>query len=50
MFSPSPANHPELHRETAHLFADAHATAFVDYTATTATTVDGDHGRVELRR
>jgi predicted transposase YbfD/YdcC len=44
------ANHPELRRETAHLFADAHTTAFADYTAGTAITVDGGHGRVEVRR
>lgn len=44
------ANHPELHRETAQLCADAHATAFVDYDAAVANTVDGDHGRVEVRR
>lgn len=44
------ANHAELHREVAHLFADAEETGYADYDADTARTVDGDHGRVEVRR
>lgn len=43
-------NHPEMHREVAHLFTDAEETGDADYDADTAQTVDGGHGRVEVRR
>lgn len=43
-------NHPEMHREVAHLFTDAEETGYADYDADTAQTVDGGHGRVEVRR
>ncbi len=39
-----------LYHETVHLFADAAATAFADYEHDTAETLDGGHGRVEIRR
>lgn len=43
-------NHDTLYHEAVHLFADAHATDFADYEHDAAQTVDGGHGRVEIRR
>jgi predicted transposase YbfD/YdcC len=43
-------NHDTLYHEVVHLFADARATDFGDYTHDAAETVDGGHGRVEIRR
>jgi predicted transposase YbfD/YdcC len=43
-------NHDTLYREVVHLFADADATGGADYTMDHAETVDGGHGRVEIRR
>jgi predicted transposase YbfD/YdcC len=43
-------NHDALYHEIQHLFADAHATDFADYDHDAAETVDGGHGRVEVRR
>jgi predicted transposase YbfD/YdcC len=43
-------NHDTSYHEVVHLFADAHATAFADYDADAAETVDSGHGRVEIRR
>lgn len=43
-------NQPNTYREVVHLFADAHATGFADYSADRAETLDGGHGRVEVRR
>ncbi len=43
-------NHPQLHAEVQAFFADARAHAFTDVPHTTAETVDGGHGRVEIRR
>lgn len=43
-------NHETLSHAVAHLFADAEETAFADYAADTAQTVDSGHGRVEVRR
>jgi predicted transposase YbfD/YdcC len=43
-------NHADLYREVAHLFADADATDGADYEQERAETLDGGHGRVELRR
>jgi len=43
-------NQETLYHEVVHLFADAHATAFADYDHDAAETVDGGHGRVEIRR
>jgi predicted transposase YbfD/YdcC len=39
-----------LYHEAIHLFADATATEFADDAHDTARTLDGDHGRVEIRR
>ena len=43
-------NQGSVHHEVVHLFADAHATDFADYGYDAAETVDGGHGRVEIRR
>ncbi len=43
-------NHDTLYHEVVHLFADAHATAFADCDHDAAQTVNGGHGRVEIRR
>lgn len=43
-------NHDTLYHEVVHLFADAEATDFADYDHDAAQTVDGGHGRVEIRR
>jgi predicted transposase YbfD/YdcC len=43
-------NHDTLYHEVVHLFADAHATAFTQYDGEAAETLDGGHGRVEIRR
>ncbi len=43
-------NQDTIYHEVAHLFADAHATGFAEYDADAAETVDGGHGRVEIRR
>ncbi len=43
-------NHETVYREVVHLFADAHQTGFADYDHDAAETVDGGHGRVEIRR
>jgi predicted transposase YbfD/YdcC len=43
-------NQETVYHEVVHLFADAHATAFADYDHDAAQTVDGGHGRVEIRR
>jgi len=43
-------NQPDLYHETVHLFADARETGFADYQWDAAETVDGGHGRVEVRR
>jgi predicted transposase YbfD/YdcC len=43
-------NQDATDHEVVHLFADAHATGFADYDADAAATVDGGHGRVEVRR
>lgn len=43
-------NQETMYHEVVHLFADAHATDFADYDADAAETVDGGHGRVEIRR
>jgi len=43
-------NQGTIYHAVVHLFADAHATAFVDYDYDAAQTVDGGHGRVEIRR
>ncbi len=43
-------NHDTIYHEVQHLFADAHATSFADYDHDAAETVDGGHGRVEVRR
>jgi predicted transposase YbfD/YdcC len=43
-------NQEGLYHETVHLFADAAQTEFADYTHDTAQTLDGGHGRVEIRR
>ncbi len=43
-------NHDTLYHEVAHLFADATETGGADYTIDAAKTVDGGHGRVEIRR
>lgn len=43
-------NQGTMYHAVVHLFADAHATAFVDYDYDAAQTVDGGHGRVEIRR
>jgi predicted transposase YbfD/YdcC len=43
-------NHADLYHEAIHLFADATATDFADYEHDAAQTLDGGHGRVELRR
>ncbi len=42
-------NHDTLYHAVAHLFADGDETDFADYTADHAETVDGGHGRVEIR-
>jgi predicted transposase YbfD/YdcC len=43
-------NQQLCYHEVVHLFTDAHATAFADYDHDAAETVDGGHGRVEVRR
>lgn len=43
-------NQTRLHDEIRTLFTDAEARAFRDLPHTTAETVDGDHGRIEVRR
>jgi len=43
-------NQETLYHEVVHLFADAQATGFADYDHDAAETVDGGHGRVEIRR
>ncbi len=43
-------NQGTIYHEAVHLFADAHATDFVDYEHDATETVDGGHGRVEIRR
>lgn len=43
-------NHDTLYHEVQHLFADADETGGPDYTIDAARTVDGGHGRVEIRR
>jgi predicted transposase YbfD/YdcC len=43
-------NQEGIYRETVHLFADAHATDGADYMIDRAETIDGGHGRVEIRR
>jgi predicted transposase YbfD/YdcC len=43
-------NQEGIYHEAIHLFADAHATDGIDYTLDTAQTIDGGHGRVEIRR
>ena len=43
-------NQEGIYDETIHLFADAHATGGEDYIMDAAETVDGGHGRVEIRR
>ncbi len=43
-------NQDATYHEVVHLFADAHATDFADYDHDAARTVDGGHGRVEIRR
>ncbi len=43
-------NQETIYHAVVHLFADAHATDFVDYTHDATETVDGGHGRVEIRR
>jgi predicted transposase YbfD/YdcC len=43
-------NHETIYHDVIHLFADAQATGFADYDADAAETVDGGHGRVEIRR
>lgn len=42
-------NHPALHREVAHLFADADADGAGDYERGSAQTLDAGHGRVDMR-
>ncbi|MGI8690485.1 MAG: ISAs1 family transposase [Thermomicrobiales bacterium] len=43
-------NQETLYHEVVHLFTDAQATDFADYDHDAAETVDGGHGRVEIRR
>ena len=43
-------NQTRLHADIALFFADAQAHGFRDLRHTTAETVDGDHGRIEVRR
>jgi predicted transposase YbfD/YdcC len=43
-------NQETTYHEVVHLFADAKATRFADYDHDAAETVDGGHGRVEIRR
>jgi len=43
-------NQADLYHEAIQLFADAVATDFADYEHDAAQTLDGGHGRVELRR
>jgi len=43
-------NQETIYHEVVHLFADAHASDFADYDHDAAETVDGGHGRVEIRR
>jgi predicted transposase YbfD/YdcC len=43
-------NHDTLYHEVQHLFADAEETGGADYTMDQTETVDGGHGRVEIRR
>ena len=43
-------NQGSVHHAVVHLFADAHATDFADDGYDAAKTVDGGHGRVEIRR
>ena len=43
-------NQTRLHEDIVTFFADAQARDFRDLAHTTAETVDGDHGRIEIRR
>ena len=43
-------NQEVVYHEVVHLFADAEATDFADYDHDAAETLDGGHGRVEVRR
>ena len=43
-------NQETVYHEVVHLFADAEATGFADYDHDAAETLDGGHGRVEIRR
>jgi predicted transposase YbfD/YdcC len=43
-------NQEGIYHETIHLFTEAHATGGIDYTLDAAETIDGGHGRVEVRR
>ncbi len=43
-------NQETIYHAVAHLFADAYQTGFADYDHDAAETVDGGHGRVEIRR
>jgi predicted transposase YbfD/YdcC len=43
-------NQDTTYHEVVHLFTDARATAFADYDHDAAQTLDGGHGRVEIRR
>ena len=43
-------NHTRLHDDIRTFFADAETRAYRDLPHTTAETVDGDHGRIEVRR
>ncbi len=43
-------NQPEMYHEAQHLFAYGQETGFVDYQWDTVKTLDGGHGRVEVRR
>ncbi len=43
-------NQETIYHAVVHLFTDAHATAFADDDHDAAETVDGGHGRVEIRR
>jgi predicted transposase YbfD/YdcC len=43
-------NQETTYHDVVHLFVDAEATGFADYNHDVAETVDGGHGRVEIRR
>jgi predicted transposase YbfD/YdcC len=43
-------NQDTTYHEVVHLFADAQATGFADYDSDAAQTLDGGHGRVDIRR